>query len=144
MQLSNEPPAATEDEQSRPGVTQGSWGLYPFYVPSPGPEPVRDGPGLILKSSRKERARAAPGDHFELSAPTAARNAFRVLRALALRKAVLLEGSPGVGKTALVAALAKRAGLPLVRINLSEQTDMMDLLGADLPAPGGQAGQFTW
>ncbi|GFH15699.1 uncharacterized protein HaLaN_11975 [Haematococcus lacustris] len=144
MQLSDEPATATEDEQSRPGVTQGSWGLYPFYVPSPGPEPVRDGPGGILESSRKERARAAPGDRFELSAPTAARNAFRVLRALALRKAVLLEGSPGVGKTALVAALAKRAGIPLVRINLSEQTDMMDLLGADLPAPGGQPGQFTW
>ena len=32
----------------------------------------------------------------------------------------------------------------LVRINLSEQTDMMDLLGADLPAAGGAAGQFAW
>ncbi len=39
----------------------------------------------------------------------------QVLRALTLRKAVLLEGSPGVGKTALVAALARRAGVPLVR-----------------------------
>lgn len=33
---------------------------------------------------------------------------------------------------------------PQVRINLSEQTDMMDLLGADLPAPGGAPGQFAW
>jgi len=31
-----------------------------------------------------------------------------------------------------------------VRINLSEQTDMMDLLGADLPVAGGGAGQFAW
>jgi len=31
-----------------------------------------------------------------------------------------------------------------VRINLSEQTDMMDLLGADLPADGGAAGEFRW
>ncbi|PNG99282.1 Midasin, partial [Tetrabaena socialis] len=61
-----------------------------------------------------------------------------------LRKAVLLEGSPGVGKTSLVAALARAARQPLVRINLSEQTDMMDLLGADLPAPGGAPGQFAW
>ena len=36
------------------------------------------------------------------------------------------------------------SGRHLVRINLSEQTDMMDLLGADLPAGGGQAGQFAW
>lgn len=31
-----------------------------------------------------------------------------------------------------------------MRINLSEQTDMMDLLGADLPVEGGAPGEFTW
>lgn len=36
------------------------------------------------------------------------------------------------------------AGHHLVRINLSDQTDMMDLLGADLPAAGGTAGRFAW
>ncbi len=36
------------------------------------------------------------------------------------------------------------AGQKLVRINLSEQTDMMDLLGADLPVEGGAPGQFAW
>lgn len=36
----------------------------------------------------------------------------RVLRALQVRKSILLEGSPGVGKTALVSALAKAAGDP--------------------------------
>lgn len=63
---------------------------------------------------------------------------------LQLGKAVLLEGSPGVGKTSLVAALARAAAARLVRINCSEHTDMIDLLGADLPAPGGAAGQFAW
>ena len=36
------------------------------------------------------------------------------------------------------------AGQRLVRINLSEQTDMMDLLGADLPVEGGAPGEFSW
>jgi MoxR-like ATPase len=33
------------------------------------------------------------------------------MRALQLKKAVLLEGSPGVGKTSLIAALAKQVGI---------------------------------
>jgi midasin len=68
------------------------------------------------------------GQAFELSAPSTRRNTARLLRAMQLAKPILLEGSPGVGKTSLVAALAKAAGHKLVRINLSEQTDMMDLL----------------
>lgn len=36
------------------------------------------------------------------------------------------------------------AGRKLTRINLSEQTDMMDLLGADLPAASGNVGEFAW
>ena len=31
-----------------------------------------------------------------------------------------------------------------MRINLSEQTDMMDLLGADLPVEGQAPGHFAW
>ena len=31
-----------------------------------------------------------------------------------------------------------------MRINLSEQTDMMDLLGADLPLEGAPPGTFAW
>ena len=40
-----------------------------------------------------------PDTGFNLQAPTTALNMFRVLRAMQLRKPVLLEGSPGVGKT---------------------------------------------
>lgn len=36
------------------------------------------------------------------------------------------------------------AGHRLLRVNLSEQTDIMDLLGADLPVPDGAPGAFAW
>ncbi|KAG7275418.1 hypothetical protein CRUP_030903 [Coryphaenoides rupestris] len=64
--------------------------------------------------------------------------------ALKLQRPVLLEGSPGVGKTSLVGALAKASGNHLVRINLSEQTDVTDLFGTDLPVEGGKGGEFAW
>ena len=35
-------------------------------------------------------------------------------------------------------------GILLVRINLSEQTDLVDLFGSDAPAEGGKAGEFVW
>lgn len=85
---------------------------------------------------------------------------------------VLLEGSPGVGKTSLIMALGKYSGHKVVRINLSEQvrfpgintdvyfmllcllgnitlvllmqTDMMDLLGSDLPVESDEDMKFAW
>jgi midasin len=57
----------------------------------------------------------------------------KLLRAYQLNKPVLLEGPPGVGKTSIVENLAKMSGRKLIRVNLSEQTDMMDLLGSEYP-----------
>ena len=80
------------------GVTTGvaspgsTWGIPPFFV------------------ERGPHSGAEPGAAFDFRAPTTARNALRVLRALQLKRSVLLEGSPGVGKTALVAALARASG----------------------------------
>lgn len=84
------------------------------------------------------------GSMFDLNAPTTMSNAGRVMRALQVPKPILLEGSPGVGKTSLVVALAIRTGNSLVRINLSDQTDLMDLFGSDLPVQGGKPGEFAW
>ena len=83
-------------------------------------------------------------DPFNLHAPTTSANAMRVIRAMQVHKPILLEGSPGVGKTSLISAIAKATGNPLIRINLSEQTDLIDLFGSDAPVEGGQTGEFVW
>ncbi|KAG0699989.1 P-loop containing nucleoside triphosphate hydrolase protein, partial [Suillus ampliporus] len=77
-------------------------------------------------------------------APTARENAMRVVRACQVSKPVLLEGSPGVGKTSFITTLAMLSGYQLCRINLSDQTDLMDLFGSDLPVENGSPGEFAW
>ncbi|KAK6519699.1 AAA ATPase midasin [Arthrobotrys megalospora] len=81
---------------------------------------------------------------FDFNASTTSLNAMRVMRAMQLSKPILLEGAPGVGKTSLITALAAVVGIPLVRINLSEETDMMDLFGSDVPAENGAVGTFVF
>ncbi|KAG0638072.1 hypothetical protein HOY80DRAFT_1080648, partial [Tuber brumale] len=96
-------------------------------------------------SLRKNKDAAVDvSESFNMTAPTTTKNAMRVVRAMQLRKPVLLEGSPGVGKTSLISALAEASGNSLTRINLSEQTDLMDLFGSDVPVEGGQSGEFAW
>ena len=92
----------------------------------------------------KRSPTAVQDTRFSMQAPTTKANAMRIICALQLKKPILLEGSPGVGKTTLVAALAQAVGIPLTRMNLSEQTDLMDLFGSDVPVEGADAGLFAW
>lgn len=101
------------------------FGIDPFFIET-GPRPAKQ-------------------SSFTFRAPSTSANLIRLLRGLQLKKPLLLEGSPGVGKTSLVSALAQASGHELVRINLSEQTDVSDLFGADLPVEGSQTGgRFEW
>ena len=88
--------------------------------------------------------RATQDVGFSFEAPTTRLNAMRVARALQVQKPLLLEGNPGVGKTTLISALAQASGRPLTRINLSDQTDLMDLFGTDVPTEGAEVGNFAW
>ena len=130
------------------------YGIQPFFV-TVGPRP---------RSTELE----VP---FTFLAPTTRKNLSRVLRALQvgwvrmfsllhgcphcpcslpqLPGPILLEGSPGVGKSSLVDALARESGHTLVRINLSEQSDLADLFGQDLPVVDSDSGDgvkslFSW
>ncbi|XP_046422100.1 midasin [Neodiprion fabricii] len=104
--------------------SENGFGIKPFFIP---------------------RGPASPSNElFTFTAPTTGLNTVMLLRSLQLSKPLLLEGSPGVGKTSLVSALANISGHKLVRINLSEQTDVSDLFGADLPVEGGKGGEFVW
>ena len=110
-------------------------------VPALSPDAKRWGvPPFLLEVGNAPVPR---GHRFDFSAPAVARNARRLLRALAADRPVLVEGPPGVGKTALVSAVAAAAGRRLVRINLSEQTDVSDLLGADLPVGKARKAEKT-
>lgn len=78
------------------------FGIEPFYV--------------AMGSSDEKSS------EFSFTAPTTAFNTLRLLRGMQLNKAILLEGSPGVGKTSLVMALAKGTKNKILRVNLSDQT----------------------
>lgn len=61
-------------------------------------------------------------NRFNFHSTTTQRNTLHLLRGLQLSRPILLEGSPGVGKTSLVIAMARASCNPITRINLSEET----------------------
>ncbi|TRY63986.1 hypothetical protein TCAL_02073 [Tigriopus californicus] len=75
---------------------------------------------------------------------TVLENAFKISRGLQVDRPILLEGPPGAGKSTMVKILARATGNKLVRINLSDQTDIADLFGTDLPAENEAVGTFSW
>ncbi|XP_076242744.1 midasin [Calliopsis andreniformis] len=112
-------------EESSIENDEDKFGIHPFYI-------------------KKGNEKIPENIKFTFACPTTKKNTLKILRALQLKKPILLEGSPGVGKTSLISALARASGHRFLRINLSDQTDISDLFGADLPVEGGKPGEFSW
>ncbi|KAL0216461.1 hypothetical protein P9112_008645 [Eukaryota sp. TZLM1-RC] len=76
---------------------------------------------------------------FVLSSPTPFSNALRVTRALSLNRPILVEGPPGAGKTSLISALADFTGNSVARINFSEHSDLLEIIGSFVPNPNNNS-----
>ena len=70
-------------------------------------------------------------------------NLFKLLFGLQSGKPILIEGNPGTGKTSLIEVVACLTRNQIYRVNLSEQTDLIDLLGSYIPDKIN-LGFFTW
>ncbi len=94
--------------------------------------------------SMQRIASEMPHPGYNLAVPTTRQNMLRLVRACQVPRPILLEGNPGAGKTTLVATLASICGRKFVRINLSDQTDLTDLFGAEMPVEGANSHEFAW
>lgn len=106
---------------------------------------LKCGPFKFKKSSLTSES-SVQFNKYSLNSPTTSFNVMRILRCLTMPNPIMLEGSPGVGKTSIVQALAHITNNKVVRINLSDQTDLSELFGSDLPSPDSTGKQqiFSW
>lgn len=70
---------------------------------------------------------------YSFESSTSRVNLQNIIRALCHDKGILLLGEPGVGKTSVINHIGSILNIPVLRINLSEQTEMSDLTGSYIP-----------
>ena len=80
---------------------------------------------------------------FIFDTETLKHNLLKIIRGMFIKKPILIEGSPGIGKTTIVQNLAKKLNKIIHRVNLSEHTDMIDLVGSQFPTNDNNA-KFKW
>jgi hypothetical protein len=76
--------------------------------------------------------------------PSLVLNMARILAASTIQGPLLLEGPPGIGKTAVVEHVASLLGYPCERINLSGSVTVGQLLGSYVPQVVGGQRVFAW
>ena len=93
-----------------------------------------------LQSNNKENSSQMD---FVFDTVTLKSNLLKILRGMSIHKPILIEGSPGVGKTTLIQNIAKKINKKIHRINLSEHTDIVDLIGSQYPSSETKT-KFQW
>jgi len=106
------------------------------------PSYFKCGPFQVTKGSEPIHKQ----NKYSLNSKSTRENLQRILRCLLMDNPIMLEGSPGVGKTSIIETLGAITRNKVVRINLSEQTDLSELFGADLPSTSENQQQqiFNW
>lgn len=70
---------------------------------------------------------------FEITNQNTLNNLSKIIKSLKVSKNILLIGNPGVGKTSIVDFYSRLVNKPIFKVNLSELTEMSDLLGSEVP-----------
>eukprot|EP00467_Chlorarachnion_reptans_P010801 CAMPEP_0114502740 /NCGR_PEP_ID=MMETSP0109-20121206/9264_1 /TAXON_ID=29199 /ORGANISM="Chlorarachnion reptans, Strain CCCM449" /LENGTH=7408 /DNA_ID=CAMNT_0001680699 /DNA_START=96 /DNA_END=22323 /DNA_ORIENTATION=+ len=90
--------------------------------------------GLAMKPAEKPAMDEKGRLEYRLAlTPTVLENLARIFSAYSSRSALLLEGPPGIGKTAIVNSTAVMMGKKCERINFSANTTLEHLLGSIIP-----------
>jgi hypothetical protein len=104
--------------------------------------PITDG-SADLKAP--EAPPQLPSDVIQLSCtPSVINNMARIFAATTVQGPLLLEGPPGIGKTAVVQQVAALLGYSCERINFSANTTLEQLLGSYIPKVVAGQRVFAW
>ena len=117
--------AALECPFSLQATSEGGQGLVLQYTQLMVPMPVSDGPFIKL-SALLQTMHCAP-------TKTLIMNIARIFAANVSNSPLLLEGPPGIGKTAVVNQVAMLLGVECERINFSSNTTIEHLYGSMVP-----------
>lgn len=127
-----------------------TFGVNPFILNKINPNKI-DISSMDIDTSndnnRYNNKNSMKKNSFIFSSDNIKENLLKILRGLSTKKPILIEGSPGVGKTTIIQNIAKKINKNIYRINLSEHTDMIDLIGSDFPIDDGNSSSgivFKW
>ena len=96
----------------------------------------------IIKSNELNTKNKNDLNNFTFETSNMLLNLNKIFRGISTKKPVLIEGSPGIGKTTIIQNICTKINKKFTRINLSEHTDIIDLIGSEYPS--NENNTFVW